>query len=143
MVDAIEVLAASWSVAYKAIGSSSDDAAGIPTADLLSGRASRFGAGTDTYSRGLLGPDAAARRNVFAKAKGKLSSTFKGLGGLTGRKGGEAAPDYPSAAAPDAARGAAPSPGAAESLDEANSSLSGGGGAGSLFQRRSGRVGRA
>ncbi|GBF88981.1 aminopeptidase [Raphidocelis subcapitata] len=102
MPQAIDVLAASWSVAYKALGSG-NDAAGIPTADLLSGRASRFGSGTDAFSRSLLDPDAAARRGVFAKAKGKLANTFKsgfgGRGSFTGRGSGGGGADVAAAAA--------------------------------------------
>jgi hypothetical protein len=45
--DAIETLSAAWSLAYRALGSTSSSA--IPTADLLSGAASTFGASLDSW----------------------------------------------------------------------------------------------
>jgi hypothetical protein len=83
MADAIEALTAAWSLAYRAIGGGRT--AAIPTADLLDGSASTFGAGLDEWRRwkagvkaGAAAGDADAKRGVFGRAARALSGRGRG-----------------------------------------------------------------
>lgn len=74
MPEAIDTLAHAWSVAYKALGGGG--AAGISTADLLTGRGSTFGAGIDNYRQSRAAASAAASAAAAADARAR---TFGGV----------------------------------------------------------------
>jgi hypothetical protein len=97
MADAIETLTAAWSSAYRAIGGGRTGA--IPTADLLSGRASTIGAGIDEWRKwkaGLSAPPAAGpaaaaaerAKGVFGKAARAFSMRSSSRG-ASDRGGGD------------------------------------------------------
>ena len=97
--DAVSALTAAWASAYRALGGGR--AAGVATADLLSGRASAFGEGMDAYraaaaaeadaAAAAAAGSASARASSFlSKAKGKLKGGGGGAAGEGGGADGEA-----------------------------------------------------
>lgn len=103
--EAIETLGAAWSIAYKALGRGRGNA--IPAADLLSGRASTFGAGLEAY------------RQSKAKAAAAEAVAAEGKGGMFGRTKTRLAASF--GGAPRAADGAAGPSASASALASASS----------------------
>jgi hypothetical protein len=97
--DAVETLTAAWTIAYKSLGGTGR---GVATSDLLSGRASTFGAGLDEWRRDKARLEVMraqmadeSKKGVFGKAKGVLGFGKSGSrggaseGGGGGDEGGE------------------------------------------------------
>ncbi|KIY94010.1 hypothetical protein MNEG_13953 [Monoraphidium neglectum] len=92
LTDAIDTLTAAWTIAYKALGGG--HASSISTYDLLTGKASTFGAGLDQWRKDKAhlqaltsASEADAKRGVFGKAKNVLGFG-KGRGGNLDADGG-------------------------------------------------------
>ncbi|KIY92400.1 hypothetical protein MNEG_15563 [Monoraphidium neglectum] len=74
MDSAIEALSFAWAIAYRSLGEPA--AAGVCTADLLTGRGSTFGAEFDTFRENqaaIIAALAGSKKGMFSKAKDKMS----------------------------------------------------------------------
>ena len=79
LADAIETLTTAWTIAYRALGTSTR---AMPAADLLSGAVSTFGAGLDQWRQEKL--DAAAAKEAAANKKGVFGSSMSKAKGMLG-----------------------------------------------------------